>query len=251
MHPYYGSTSLYGASPTPIESVEDQENEMNAAPAPPSGVSITPDLGNGVVNAPAPNHPLYGNTPGPGPLDMPDVVPILTQNPAQIWDLDIQPRSQPIASSSYYPQFQPTPVAVSSQTQHQPQPYSYAGRPVQSVNVQPMPVPTSTHCVQFISPSITNSYTSQAMTSYSHTPVSFHFSSPTFSCPPVQMIAPKTESRRQPWHLTVPTSMPWASPGPPENRNIQFTGVSEEANCTPSITRYVCAVFFVWSIFIR
>ena len=231
MHPYYGSDRLVSASPTLIETVEIQEMDMPQT------------TNNGNANGAAANvqaslSPTSADGLGLG---------LSTAAVSGAGVLGAQfPLSASASLNSYNPystQYQPVPI-VSQGYGNPSRPNGYAYNtpylPV-STSTPYLPVATSTPFLQFATPTTSSSVYSYTTKGY--TPqVSFHFRNPTFSTPPIQMMAPQTQSESRtsvPWQHTVPTSMPWAVSGS-SSTSINFTGsgVTEPTQTSP-YTRFV------------
>lgn len=183
MHPYYGENHLYSASPTLIETVSESYN------APTPGID-----NNGVftMNGQHPQISSYLHSQSEANGFVPNL-PNLGANFSPINTHSPMINSQAAAAANNV-----TAVSMSGYSTGSGS-YPY-----------PMPPLSTAPTLLFRSPAL-----------FTHTSTSstaFQFSSPTFSSPPIQMVAPMgaagqtTSVMSSMWQHTVPSSMPWALP---------------------------------------
>ncbi len=185
MHPYYGESHLYAASPTLVETVSESANNEQ-----------TVGLENNVIFTMNGQHPHISSY-----LHMQSEAAGL-------------PHNIPNAGANFSPVISGAPTISYSHATGSSQMGStvtMSGYSNGSPSLYPYPISP-------ISTAPTLLFRSPALIAQTAPSTAFQFSSPTFSSPPIQMVAPMgtagqtTSVMSSMWQHTVPTSMPWAFP---------------------------------------
>ena len=270
MHPYYGTDRLAGASPTLVESVDDPAFDLaqtqSLGPQPqhqavePGDLQILQNL---TLTQPTPTASIIlsgtGSTSSAASPGVPSTS--RTVSVAPTGTVFVETEATNANSSTNMPMAQTGQRLMGIRTMESnslPQQYNYNSvstsysMPVHGPNgfgalpAMYMPVATSTPFVQFTTPIITYTQTSTSYTPHHHTHVGFNFSSPTFSTPPIQMMAPQAQvgilspnSTSTSWQHKVPTSMPWAGCMTDLPLNIEFTATGSSESTPSERTRCV------------